>query len=520
MSVYTFLEAHQRLQRQHQHQQHHPHQAALQQQVQHQLHQQLQQHLQQALHQQAHQQQAQQLQRQLENVTDPINWPLIGTIIGVLSLFALTVICFCCCRYCCVLGNRLYGFKEDGNNELYHIDLCTDPNCYWTNISISSSAFTLSGDKHNRYRILNESPISRTTLSSSLSNTKDCLVEDADETELVDFRADSFLSMTEDRPISNVSVQKVKYNERSNGSGNIHIIKSPLRPSSNEKEKLPTENCTSAGSVKVFRVKSLVPLKMSKTNDPKEGTASKPQSVDTVRITHVNNLLLQRSADPLVDQKLNNSSNNEPIHSSANPKKDNVIITRVLADQSLKEPHSSPSSAIRTIIAPPTMSPTTISVSSASNKPENQSRNVVRVDRLPTERQNSDLHGASTSKTSISPVSNKPKVDSASSTRVIHVLSETPKTNSRKSNDFWMTNLSISPLSDKPNSATKNPVRIEHVSIEKETDNKQKHTDANVLNNSTVQQKKKQQQQKNRVESGVSVERVQRIDVEKSPSNI
>ncbi|UJR38536.1 hypothetical protein I4U23_031203 [Adineta vaga] len=72
------------------------------------------------------------------------DWPWLETILSILTFIAVVIYCFCCCRYCHALGNRLYGFEKQGNHEKYLIDRCVDPNCDYSHIPISVDQSSLS----------------------------------------------------------------------------------------------------------------------------------------------------------------------------------------------------------------------------------------------------------------------------------------------------------------------------------------------------------------------------------------
>ncbi|CAF1041174.1 unnamed protein product [Adineta steineri] len=70
--------------------------------------------------------------------SDSTNWPLIKTILSILVVVPVALWCCWCCRYCWLLGSRSYGLKNE-ENEFYHIERCTDPECLWSNETISTS---------------------------------------------------------------------------------------------------------------------------------------------------------------------------------------------------------------------------------------------------------------------------------------------------------------------------------------------------------------------------------------------
>ncbi|CAF1046054.1 unnamed protein product [Adineta steineri] len=70
--------------------------------------------------------------------SDSTNWPLIKTILSILVFVPVALWCCWCCRYCWLLGSRSYGLKNE-ENEFYHIERCTDPECLWSNETISTS---------------------------------------------------------------------------------------------------------------------------------------------------------------------------------------------------------------------------------------------------------------------------------------------------------------------------------------------------------------------------------------------
>ncbi|CAF1046129.1 unnamed protein product [Adineta steineri] len=70
--------------------------------------------------------------------SDSTSWPLTKTILSLLVFVPVALWCCWCCRYCWLLGGRSYGFKNE-ENEFYHIERCTDPECLWSNETISTS---------------------------------------------------------------------------------------------------------------------------------------------------------------------------------------------------------------------------------------------------------------------------------------------------------------------------------------------------------------------------------------------
>jgi hypothetical protein len=296
---------------------------------------------------------------------------LIGSIIG---LLALSLLGLCCCRYCWfvsfntffslqtldqirLLGRRSYGFNNEESIKLYHIERCTDLNCVSIDEITPSDIFSMPQKNYLIYQASDQSTISSPpsgrVLSSSLSNRRDVMLKDRDESQMIDIRPGSFLSMVEDhercQSSSGVSVQKVKLVDRTSPARSMRI-KTPNRICTDEAYGTPVDNFTNGGNVKVARIKSTTEPRIFGANrhlhkivDNGQSEEARPKSKTPQRVTTI------RLGSLLPKGQTQLGVNHQPICAddidttgescclSPNQKKDQVTVTRVRSVHRPKE---------------------------------------------------------------------------------------------------------------------------------------------------------------------------------------
>jgi hypothetical protein len=301
------------------------------------------------------------------------------------------------------LGDRLYGFKQKGSIELYHIDRCTDPNCHLKDTSILPDIFSFLQKKYAIYSsstdsVVNFSP-NRTAFSNLHITMKSGSIEDANESEMIDFRGNGSLPMVGDRsackPMASISFRKIKLVNKISATGNRNI-KPPNHISNEGTNDLSVVKLMKNGKVKLSRMKS----KMEPNNDRTESheeASPRFDIADGVRFVQVGNVVAKPSIQHSNNRKPTCLDANEntaaSFRSSGNVKNNKVTVTHVMSTHRQKESTDEPcASKVDTTDVLPIQTPLNISINPVSAKMRDESTRSVRIDRIPTGKKNININ--------------------------------------------------------------------------------------------------------------------------------